>query len=113
MAVTIKITVFWGVTSCSLVATFVNLGQSTRNHILETVMLMVISEIISYQASSNLRYSATVTIEAVGTSETMTHFYQTRGLHKTQTFLIITVATAALGPKKRPQKLPGNRAVET
>ena len=55
MAVTMKITVFWGVTSGSLVATFVKLGQSTRNHIIETAMLMVIPEIISYEVSPNLR----------------------------------------------------------
>jgi hypothetical protein len=74
-----KITVFWGVTSCSLVATFVKLGQSTKSHILETVMLMVILEIISYQVSPNIRYSATLTIEAVGIFETMANFYQITG----------------------------------
>jgi hypothetical protein len=90
MAVTMKITVFWGVTSCSLIVIFVKLGQSTRSHILEKVMLMVIPEIISYQVSPNLRYSATLTIQAVGISETMVNFYQARGLHNTQTFLITT-----------------------
>ena len=108
-----KITVFWGVTPCSLVATFVKLGQFTRSHILETVILMVISEIISYQVSPNLRYSAALTVEAVSISETMANFYQATGLHNTQTFLVITVATPALGPKKRPQRLLENRAAET
>ena len=85
-----KITVFWDVTSCSLVAIFVKLGQSTRSHILETVMLMIFPEIISYQVSPNLRYSATLTIEAVGISKTIVNFYQARGLQNSQTLLITT-----------------------
>jgi hypothetical protein len=43
-----NIAVFWGVTSCSLVETLVKLGQTTRNYILKTVKLMVISDVIPY-----------------------------------------------------------------